>query len=294
MQNSDSPTKETQDISIVDRQQHTWVRSVAKAVKHTQDASESKIKTMLTCRTINKKNALFIPADMAELQPRSLRYLHKFAANNELSLIEDRRKVLAQPIIEKRTQKDPMMVLGMSMLLKQSGMPGPARSLSEPHRLNPENPFFPISTLIDMAAFSAIKAKHVVLPPNRITLKALNNNAQAISGYACNVKTDDTTTLVSHFESDNFRAIGYSAGNQFVFHLCLGGGALRNPALWAELKTLQSTDFRFQLFTAKKPADDFGLFYSTLYLDLSQAPFPGWITANPATNDELHIRDKVA
>jgi molybdopterin-guanine dinucleotide biosynthesis protein A len=294
VQNSDSLSKKMKDLAKANRQQDTWVTLAAKALKHTQDAAESKIKTVLTCRTINKKNVLFVPADMAELQPRSLRYLHKFAAANEISLIEDRRKIQAQPIIEKRSLKDPMMVLGMSMLLKQSGMPGPARSLSEPHRLNPENPFFSINTLIDMAAFSAAKAKCVVLPPNRITLKALNNDTQPISGYACNIKTDDTTILLSHFESDNFRAIGYSAGNQFVFHLCLGGGTLQNPTLWAESKSLMSTDFRFQLFAAQKPADDYGLFYSTFYLDLSQAPFPGWLTAKPATNDELHIKDEVA
>jgi hypothetical protein len=294
VQSSDSLSKETKAPCKTNRQQDTWVTSTAKAVEHTQDAAESKIKTAMTCRTINKKNVLFVPADIAELQPRSLRYLHKFAAANELSLIEDRRKIQAQPIIEKRSLKDPMMVLGMSMLLKQSGMPGPARSLSEPHRLNSENPFISIATLIDMAAFSAEKAKRVVLPPNRITLKALNNDTQPISGYACNIKTGDTTILLSHFESDNFRAIGYSAGNQFVFHLCLGGGTLQNPTLWAESKTLMSTDFRFQLFKAKEPADDYGLFYSTLYLDLSQAPYPGWLTAKLATNDELHVNDEVA
>jgi hypothetical protein len=290
---SDSSAKETKVASKVHRQQNPWVISIAEAIRQTQDSAESKIKTMLTCSTIKLKNVFFVPADMAELQPRSLRYLHKFAAANELSLIEDRRKIQAQPIIEKRTLKDPMMVLGMSMLLKQAGMPGPARSLSKPHRLNSENPFFPISTLVDMAAFSAAKAKCIVLPPNRITLKALNNDNQPISGFACNIKTDDTTTLLSYFESDNLRAIGYSAGDQFVFHLCLGGGALQNPALWADLKTLQSTDFRFQLFTAKEPADDFGLFYSTLYLDLSQAPFPGWLTTKPATSDELHVNEEV-
>jgi hypothetical protein len=294
VQSSNSVTDETKEASKADRQQDTWVTSVAEALKHTHDATESKIKTVLTCRTINKKNALFVPADMAELQPHSLRYLHKFAAANELSLIEDRRKIQAQPIIEKRTQKDPMMILGMSMLLKQAGMPGPARSLSEPHRLNPENPFFSISTLIDMATFSAAKAKRIVLPPNRITVKALNNDTQPISGYACNIKTDDTTSMLSHFESDNLRAIGYSAGDQFVFHLCLGGGTLQNPALWTDLKTLQSTDFRFQLFSGEKPADDYGLFYSTLYLDFSKAPFPWWQTAKPATNDGLHRNGAVA
>ena len=294
MQHSNSATKETKQASKAASQPNSWVRSVAEAVTKTQESAESRIKTVFTCRTINKKNLLFAPADMAEFQPRTLRYMHKFAQTNKFTLIEDRRSIQAGSIIEKRVQKDPMMVLGMGMLLKQAGMPGPARPLSEPHRLNPENPFFPISTLIDMAAFSAARSKSTVLPPNRITIKALDNDSQPISGYACNIKTDDTTILLSHFESDKLRAIGYSAGNQFVLHLCLGGGTLQNPALWTTMNTLQSTDFRFQLFTGKTPAEDFGLFFSTLYLDLSQAPLPSWLTGAPAKNDKRHLADKVA
>jgi len=293
VQNSTSATKKPEQASKATSQSRTWVNRVAHAVKQTQDAAESKIKTILTCRTINNKNVLFVPADMAEFQPRSLSYLHEFAAANKFSLIEDRRKLQAQPLIEKRSQKDPVMVLGMGMLLKQAGMPGPARPLSEPNRLKPENPFFPISELIEMAAFSAHQAKRVVLPPNRMTAKGLSNEAP-ICGYACNIKTDEITTLLSHFESDNFRAIGYSAGNQFVLHICMGGGFVKNPALWTNLKMLQSTDFRFQLFTGKKPENDYGLFYSTLYLDLSQTPLPSWLTAKPATNDKRHHEEKVA
>ena len=294
MQGSEGKNKKTTASSLAQRQRTPWVASVAKAIRQTRESSESKVKSVLTCRTINKKNALFIPADMAEHQPLSLRYLHKFAAANKLLLIEDRRSVTAEPIIEKRTQKDPMMILGMSMLLKQAGMPGPARKLSEPHRLKPENSFFPISTLIDMAAFSATKSKRILLPPNRITVKALDNDTQPIFGYACNIKTDEATYLLSHFESDNLKAVGYSAGSQFVLHLCLGGGTLAGPKLWTNLNTLQSTDFRFQLFAGKTPAEDFGLFYSTLYLDLSQAPYPWWITTKPAKNDASHRNENVA
>ena len=287
-------TKKSKATGRENRPATSWVNPLADAIRQTQDAAESKIKTVLTFKPVKNKNSLFVPADMAEFQPRSLRYLQKFAAANNLTLVEDRRQVQSEPVLEKRSQKDPMMVLGMSMLLKQAGMPGPARTLSEPHRLNPQNPFFPITTLIDMAAFSASRAKRTVLPPNRITVKALDNDTQNISGYACNIKTDDATTLLSHFESDNLRAIGYSSGDQFVFHVCLGGGAIQDPALWTNLKTLQSTDFKFQLFAGKTPANDFGLFYSTLYLDLSQAPFPSWMIDKPATNDMLHQKDQVA
>ena len=294
MQDNSVKTLRTKASTLARRQKTPWVTAVAKAIEQTQGSSESKVKTVLTCRTINNKNALFVPADMAELQPRSLKYLHKFAAANTLLLIEDRRSVNAKPIIEKRTQKDPMMILGMSMLLKQAGMPGPARKLSEPHRLKPENTFVPIASLIDMAAYSATQAKRILLPPNRITVKALDNDSQPIFGYACNIKTDDTTCLLSHFESNSLKAIGYSAGSQFVLHLCLGGGIMPHSRLWTNLNTLQSTDFRFQLFAGKTPAEDFGLFYATLYLDLSQAPYPSWAVTKPAKNDARHQNENVA
>lgn len=276
-----------------------WVNSVAAGSKQTMDAAESRVKTVLSCRTIDNRTALFVPSDMAELQPRSLNYLQSFAQSNNMRLIEDRRKLQMQPLLEKRVAHNPKLVLGMSMLLKQAGMPGAARSLSEPHRLNPESPYFSISTLVDMAAFSMPRAKRVKLDPNRITAKALNGDQQSITAYACNIKTENTTTVLSHFESDKLRAIGYSAGNQYVFHLVLAGGSVQDPQLWSDMETLQLTDFRFQLFTGSKPSEDYGLFYSTLYLDLTQAPYPWWLEQTQtkrsvAQNDAVHRGSEVA
>ena len=52
---------------------------------------------------------------------------------------------------------------------------------------------------------------------------------------------------------------------------------LKNPRMWAHLHTLTRTDFRFQLFPSRKPANDFGLFYATFYLNMAESPTPWWI-----------------
>ncbi len=272
----------------------SWVTSVSKDKRSTGDSAESKIKAALSYRMLDNKPALYLPSDMAELQPRTLAYLQNFAKENDLTLVEDRRKLDVKPIVEKRDTYEPKMVLGMSMLLKQAGMPGAARSLSEPHRLHPESPYFSLSKLIDMAAFSAPNSKRVKLDPNRITVKALNNNTHPITAYGCNLKYGDITTVLSHFESPSFRAIGYSAGNQYVLHLCLGGGSKEDPNFWVNSELLQSMDFKFQLYEGQDQSDDFGLFYATLYIDLAQAPYPWWLqnlgSDSKATNDALNTQ----
>ena len=74
-------------------------------------------------------------------------------------------------------------------------------------------------------------------------------------------------------------------------HVCLAGGPLKNPTLWAHLHTLTRTDFRFQLFPSRKPANDFGLFYATFYLDMAESPAPWWIDS--ATDAELTQADHI-
>jgi len=273
----------------------SWVYSLASVIRRTGDIEESRMKTVLSCDLTSSKPGLYVPPDMAELQPQSLRYLQMFAKVNELRLVEDRRRVEVQPIVENRDRKPPTIALGLSMLLKQTGLPGKARSLSSPHRLNADSPHIGITRLIEMAEFSADQSKRVVMLPNKFIVDVLDNDTQPISAYACKLSSANSTTVLSHFDSPYFRAIGYSAGEQYVVHACLAGGPLHSPRLWTHLHTLSRTDFRFQLFPAKKAAHDFGLFYATFYFDLKSPPAPWWIDnvaevknkpANSATIDE--------
>ncbi len=262
----------------------SWVQSLANIIKRTDHSAESGMRTMLYCDIQSSKPALFVPPDMAELQPQSLRYLHAFSQANDLKLIEDRRRVMIQPIIEQREQKPPMIAAGLSMLLKQTGMPGNAKALSCPHRLNADSPHIGISRLIEMAAFATPNSKRIVVLPNRMIVNILDNDTHPISAYGCKLISADTTTILSHFDSPNFRAIGYSAGNQYVLHICLAGGPLTNPTLWTHLRTLTRTDFRFQLLPNQTSINDFGLFYATFYMDMADSDAPWWLSTEPDTH----------
>ncbi|MFK7893826.1 MAG: hypothetical protein AB8B63_23625 [Granulosicoccus sp.] len=254
-----------------------WIESLGLVVRHVQTDAESKLRTHLAIDLRPTKPSLFVPSDMAELQPASLHYLKAFAHRHELKLVEDRRRVEISPALEQRDQVAPMIATGISHLLKQTGMPGLAKNLSHPHRLNSGSRFIPIPTLIGMAAHAARQSKRVVVLPNRMISDVLDHDTQPIAGYACKLLTDEGNTILSHFDSTNFRALGYSTGDQYVVHVCLGGGPLLHPALWANLHTMARTDLQFQLFPGSHPGSNFGLLYATYYMDMAEKPKPWWM-----------------
>ena len=255
-----------------------WVHSLAQSGRLTQLSLESRMRTMISCDVRKAKASIYVPPDMSELQPRSLRYLHAFARQHEFQLVEDRRRVAVRPLNDKRSRTAPVIAKGLSELLKQLGMPGDTRSLTVPHRLAAESTHIPINKLIRMAAFSAQQAKHVAVKPNRSLLDVLNGRSEPIHAYGCKVVCEDTSTILSHFDSSGFRGIGYSAGKQYVMHVCLAGGPITKPELWAEFHTLTRTDFQFQLFQSEGGKHDLGLFYATFYIDLSDTPVPWWLS----------------
>lgn len=236
------------------------------------------MRTMISCDVRSGKPSIYVPPDMAELQPRSLRYLHVFARRHDLQLVEDRRRVAIQPVHEKRGRSEPALAKALGELLRQLGMPGNARSQSNPHRLSADSQHISISRLIRMAAFAAPKAKAVQVEPNRPLTEVLDNSDKPINAYGCKLVSADANTVLSHFESPHFRAIGYSAGKQYIMHVCMAGGPLSDPEMWANFHTLTRSDFQFQLFNAHNPKNDLGLFYATFYLDVSNAPAPWWLT----------------
>ncbi len=231
---------------------------------------------MVCCDVRSGKPSIYVPPDMAELQPRSLRYLHAFARTHDLQLVEDRRRISVQPLHDKRNQSSPAIARALGELLQQLGMPGAVRTQSAPHRLGADSPHISIDRLVQMANVACPKSKRTAIPPNRTLIDILDDSDAPITAFGCKLMTADTSTVLSHFDSDRFRAIGYSAGKQYVMHVCLAGGTMSDPSLWASFRTLTRTDFQFHLFTAADARDDVGLFYATFYLDVSGAPTPWW------------------
>jgi len=256
--------------------QRTWVQPLSDLINTSNRTAEARLRTPLTCYNKSDAPVLYLPPEEAQVHGRSTRYIRKFARQNGFRLGKDRRSRNVQPISEQRDQKPPMIALGLSLLLKQTGLPGAARTLSKPHALAPDGDLIQLGELIRMAAFATPLAKRVVVLPNRILVNTLQNT-QPICGYACKLRHEGKSTLLSHFDSPYFRAIGYSTSNQYVVHICLGGGPRQNSSLWTQIPTLTSSEFNFQLFPGSKPEDDFGLFYITFYLDLEAAPKPWWL-----------------
>lgn len=270
-----------------------WITSLAEQTRDTRHSAETRMRTIISCDVRASKQTLYVPPDMAALQPRSLRYLNSFARQHDLQLVEDRRRVSIQNTKDKRAGTAPVVAKALGELLKQLGMPGVARPQSSPHRLGSDSPHIDITKLVRMAAHAAPDAKRIRVQPNRTLAGVLGNNSEAINVYACKLMSADSKTVLSHFDSPKFRALGYSTGKQYVMHVCVGGGALADPELWADFHTLTRCDFRFQLLNAPDPKNDIGLLYATYYFDVAEAPAPWWLNAwadlRSSANENVHV-----
>ena len=51
----------------LNKRKSSWVNSAAVGSMQRSDPAESRVKTVLTCKRVENKNALFVPSDMAEL-----------------------------------------------------------------------------------------------------------------------------------------------------------------------------------------------------------------------------------
>jgi len=237
-----------------------------------------RLHTTLSCGLSNRRPVLFLPPEMGALQPRSLGYLRAFARQHGFGLIEDRRRRDLRPIVEQRAHELPKLALGVSFLLKQTGMPGGERALSNPHRLHADGLYIELVELVRMAARSRGDSKRVVILPNRMIMAATGEDTHPIVAHACRLETPEAATILSQFESPAFRCLGYSTGRQYVVHAFLAGGVVGATELWARLHTLAQTDFRFRLFFGQQPTEDFGLFHKTFYFDLaSSGERPWWL-----------------
>ncbi|MEE9336083.1 MAG: hypothetical protein V3U65_18505 [Granulosicoccaceae bacterium] len=268
-----------------------WIQSLSAVLDLTDRNSNPRLRTTMSCNVKQNRIAFFLPPEMAALQPENLRYMHRIAKKHNSSLIEDRRSVNVQPILEQRNVDTDAMALGISMLLKQAGMPGAAPEPSAPHRLHPDNLHIDIAELISMASFAAPTSKKIVLLPNQFMVDVLDNETNPIVGYACKLVTAEAVTTLAYFDSSHFHAVAYHAGSQFVVHVFLAGGPLHSPQIWSKPNTISNDSFRFQLFKSTHPGHDFGLMYKTLYLDVNDID-ENETEAKPTKSARARAKDK--
>ena len=270
----------------------SWIQTVRDQLAGANQKVDARLRTTLQCKMVGSEPSLLVPPELAEDQPEMLEYLHEFTETNSLSLIEDRRRLDLAPIIEQRRNDTPNMAMGISLLLKQTGMPGSTCSLSSPHMLKQGNRRIDVAELIRLGAAIQPKSRKIVFLPNAFVRTRLLGEAQTMTGYACKVKsrqgddgenrqagpdgeTGDTdpekiepTTTVVQFEAQDFHALGYVTNNQFAVTVFLAGGPIINPSLWTYFYNLSETPFNCQIFDSPYAGQMFGLFYKTYYIEL--------------------------
>ena len=233
--------------------------------------AEMRLPTICSGVVSHGKLALRLPADMHSLQPAGFEYVRNFAHQHELGLLENRRRVNIQPIVERRNGGPKQLAKGLGLLLKKAGLAGVAKSLSCPHSLAMSNPTIPISRLISAVYSTLASSEHCVLTPSRLTESALGHGMNSIACYTGNLNLGSGPVAISHFVSRDFRCVGYSTGNQYVVHQLIGGGPLAKSALWVSRKRLADCDFRLQIFQQGSSDTHFGLFYRTIYLSADES-----------------------
>lgn len=251
---------------------------------------EARMRTTLQCKMVGNEPSLLVPPELAEDQPEILEYLHEFTATNSLSLIEDRRRLDLAPIVEQRRIGTPNMAMGISLLLKQTGMPGPTRALSSPHTLKQGNRRIDVAELIRLGAAIQPKSRKIVFLPNAFVRTRLLGETETMVGHACQVvsradaresnnvgissnidnETDPkaSATTVVQFEARDFHALGYVTNNQFVVTVYLAGGPIMSPSLWTHFYNLSETPFTCQIFDSPYTGQMFGIFHKTYYIEL--------------------------
>ena len=262
-----------------------WIEGLAKVLGAVEGAGRPAARTALGCRVDPDRSALFVPPEMPTLQPASLAWLRRFADATDFALVEDRRRRDEVPAAERRGAAPPAIALGLALLLRQTGLPGPVARLSAPHRHAADGPFVDVPELVAMAASAARRSKRVTVLPSRPLVDVLGGDTRPVDGYACRLDCAPARTVLSHFDAPGLRAVGYSSGRQYVVHLLLGGGPAAAPKLWVAPATLARTDVRFRLFPGPDARLDFGLLYSTFYFDMSgQRPVPWWLREEAFTD----------
>lgn len=255
-----------------------WIRGLSRVLKFTDQRVRPGLRATLSCKVSDGEPSLFLPPELATLQPDILSYLHALGAANNITLIEDRREIDIQPMTERRSKRPSDLALGVSLLLRQTGLPGPAHCLSKPHVLRPDNPQISLPKLINMAAHVQPGCKKVVFIPNRFLTGDFSEQAKPMTGYACKVITQEEQITISYFNSPDFHAMGYISNDQFVIHVFLAGGPISSPKIWSPFSIMTDSAFRCQVFKSKSAAHHFGILYSTLYIDLeaSMETEPWW------------------
>ena len=273
-----------------------WVSRLREHLTGAQPSAKARLRTTLQYKLVGTDRSLLVPPELAEDQPETLQYLHRFAAAHSLTLIEDRRRLELAPIVERRRSGTPNTAMAISLLLKQLGTPGPTPRLSSPHMLRPGNHKIDLDQLVRIAASVRERSRHISVKPNNFIKERLMRQSDKIEISACRLQnpsgfatraattasfttnpgkaadeTADDALTFAQFHADDFHAIGYITGDQLVVTVFLGGGPLANPEFWTDTECLSDNPFHCQIFPSPYSNQTCGILYQTFYIDHDEA-----------------------
>jgi len=291
-QSSDAETATNRDTGH-------WIIRLKEHLSGAEPKAKARLRTTLQYKLVGKDRSLLVPPELAEDQPETLQYLHRFANAHELTLIEDRRRLELAPIVERRRSGTPNTAMAISLLLKQLGTPGPTPRLSSPHMLRPGNHKIELDQLVRIAASVLDRSKSISIAPSSFIKKRLMQQSDKVDISACRLPNpssfatrapttasltateekasevkDDEALTFAQFHADDFHAIGYISGDQLVVTVFLAGGPLASTELWTDSECLSESPFHCQIFPSPYSNQMCGIFYQTFYIDHSEAIDP--------------------
>lgn len=255
-----------------------WLGHVGEFLSGAETDCLPRLRTTLQCKLVGKDPSLLVPPDLAQDQPEILEYLTRFAAVSALTLIEDRRRLALAPIVERRRNNLPDMAMALSMLLQQTGLPGPLPTLSSPHSLHKTSRKIDVGQLLRAARQVTDQSRKVIVIPKSFVRKRLSEHEDSLSVRACQLTLDDNQTKDTQepndpipfvqFHASDFHAIGYKTDAQFILCAYLAGGPIAQPETWSSFKALSQSPFQCQIFNSPYPHQNSALFYRMFYFDL--------------------------
>ncbi len=272
------------DVSDVDHrtENNSWIHEICETIDTNNLSNRAEDYCQIQCRMIQRNLTLIYPNNLGDKKPHLLHYLSQFAKKNALKLLQNRRNLPVVPLVECRTQESPILALGVGILLQKTGLAGSHHLHLTNQEAIPQVDGQRFTKLLKVAAKVQENGKVVRLNSNRFLIDNKSDETQ-IEGFASKVIKGGESQIFSLFNSEIFRAIGYTRQSNFIFHVFAGGGTMDDPKIWGPLSSMTREPIHLRLYRNEANNIKLGLIYTSYTLDLDSS-------AQKAANWQNHAK----
>lgn len=221
-------------------------------------ATELADKHVIGCKNISGDTTLLHSRKLNDQPEKAYHWLRQFTQRNNLALKPRQTNVHVPSELRKRRQTDSPIGLGVNLLMQKSaqhiGMRLPALGNSA------RNSFRATHPRID--ATSAVAISHQVRnngQPFNIAANHFLTGAQEAMLYACVLSRGGAKKTFAYFEADGLHALGYQAGNDYIFDFIIAGGFGESAALHKRGAKLDNERLNLTLFRTHSGHSYFGV-----------------------------------